>query len=82
MTEWGVPVIVTDIVHVLVGALTGFLSSVFVPSAVLISVMYIVYQVIDPDPVDEKAKDVGEFLIGFVIGFIAMIIVTTIMVIG
>jgi len=64
----------TDIPHILLGILSGILACKgYIIHSITLAILYLTYQILDylaSEPFDEFAKDLQEFIIGFVIAVV------------
>ena len=58
----------TDYIHLAYGIVCGLLLTLFPVASLILTLSYMVYQLVEREPITETYNDLIEFLTGFVLG--------------
>ncbi|MEM1724531.1 MAG: hypothetical protein QXW71_01965 [Thermoplasmata archaeon] len=58
----------TDLTHFIYGFFTSFTLFIHYVFVVVNTIIFLIYQILDEEPYDEKLKDIVEFAGGFILG--------------
>jgi len=59
---------IADYIHLAYGIVCGLLSILLPVASLILTINYIVYQLVEREPITETYNDLIEFLTGFVVG--------------